>query len=103
MQNSLEELFALVRFHSPGTLGSSDMFSRLYIDPIKNGQRKEASKYQVALMKKAAKKLAKELSPIILRRTKEAIANEVVKISLYLFFLTVFSCLGRKIIFVSVN
>lgn len=65
MQNSFEELWTLIDFHCPGFLGSLDNFRKQYINPIKNGHRRDATAAQIARGRIAAKSLAEKYSPFV--------------------------------------
>lgn len=75
MQNNFEELFTIIDFVCPKYLGTLDEFRERYVNPIKSGQRHGASFGEVAKGRSCAKRLAKKLQQIILRRDKSAIST----------------------------
>jgi len=66
VENHLGELWSLFRFLMPGFLGSNEAFRRVYRHPIEE-YGDEA--------KRAA--LARKIAPVVLRRTKEAVAKDL--------------------------
>ena len=75
MQNNFEELWTLIDFVCPGYLGSLEEFRRLYVAPIKTGQRHGALFTEVTKGRSCAKRLARRLQQIILRRDKSVISS----------------------------
>lgn len=75
MQNNFEELWTLVNFMCPNYLGSLEDFRETSVNPIKTGQRHGASLDEVAKGRVAAKRLAKSLQMIVLRRDKSIISK----------------------------
>lgn len=66
MENHLGELWSLLDFLQPGFLGTQQHFQRHYRDAIeKNGDSKRAAA------------LALRIAPVMLRRTKDAVATEL--------------------------
>ena len=66
MENHLGELWSLLDFLQPGFLGTQQHFQRHYRDPIeKNGNAKRAAS------------LARRIAPVMLRRTKDAVARDL--------------------------
>lgn len=68
LQNSLSEFYWLVNFIKPHLLGNFKQFGKFFIDPIINGQGKEASKYQIDSMKRRAYVLQRLLNSCMHRR-----------------------------------
>ena len=66
VQNHLGELWNLFQFVNPGLLGSYELFSQKYIQPIENLQDDERQTQLQALV-----------GPFMLRRTKRAVATEL--------------------------
>jgi len=66
MENHLGELWSLFEFLMPGFLGASDFFRRFYRNPI---ERKQDTDRQA--------QLARRLQPLLLRRTKDAVAKDL--------------------------
>ena len=66
MENHLGELWSLLDFLQPGSLGTQQHFQRHYRDAIeKNGDAKRAAA------------LARRIAPVMLRRTKDAVAKDL--------------------------
>ncbi len=66
MENHLGELWSLFDFLMPGLLGDADSFRELYRNPIERGQDDERRQ-----------QLAARLQPLMLRRTKDAVAKDL--------------------------
>ena len=66
LENHLGELWSLFDFLMPGFLGDSDRFTRAYRTPIEKHQNRER-----------AASLARRAQPFMLRRTKDAVADEL--------------------------
>lgn len=66
VQNHLSELWSLFQFINPGLLGGYEVFSRKFITPIERDQDKECQK-----------RLDKVVHPFMLRRTKNAVLQEL--------------------------
>ncbi|KAH3756314.1 Switch 2 protein [Pelomyxa schiedti] len=77
MQNSFEELWTLIDFTNPGYLGSLDEFRRNFVAPIKTGQRRNATPYEVNRARMCSKELGARLHKIILRRDKSIIQEKL--------------------------
>jgi hypothetical protein len=87
MQNNFEELWALLDFVRPGALGTIKEFREMcqrrfclsnsfrVIDPIKMGQRKQASHQEIVETKYAQKFLRKKVKQLVLRRDKSLIKD----------------------------
>lgn len=75
MQNNFDELWTLINFMCPNYLGSLEDFRGTFVNPIKTGQRHGASLDEVAKGRTAAKKLAKLLQAVVLRRDKSIISK----------------------------
>ena len=66
MENHLGELWSLLDFLQPGSLGTQQQFQRHYRNAIeKNGDEKRAAA------------LARRIAPVVLRRTKDAVARDL--------------------------
>lgn len=66
VQNHLSELWSLFQFINPGLLGGYEVFSRKFITPIERDQNMECQK-----------RLDKVVHPFMLRRTKNAVLQEL--------------------------
>lgn len=75
MQNNFDELWTLINFMCPNYLGSLEDFRGTFVNPIKTGQRHGASLDEVAKGRTAAKRLAKLLQAVVLRRDKSIISK----------------------------
>ncbi|MBN3325248.1 ER6L2 protein, partial [Atractosteus spatula] len=79
LQNNMEELWCVMDWALPGCLGSLSHFRSMFADPIEKGQKHSATKRELAVGRKAVRKLAKKLSQWFLRRTKSLISNQLPK------------------------
>jgi DNA excision repair protein ERCC-6-like 2 len=70
IQNSFEELWAIIDFVSPGHLGTRVQFRSRFVSSIKDGQRRDASLFQIGQARKAAQRLASEVKKVVIRREK---------------------------------
>lgn len=68
LQNNLSELFAMVDFVRPGSLGSISSFQHVFAGPIEKGREKNASEEAVNLGKARVAELQRILGDFILRR-----------------------------------
>jgi transcriptional regulator ATRX len=68
LQNNLEEYYCMVNWVRPRFLGTIKEFRRRFLDVIKAGESKDATRYQVQAMKRRAHVLHKMLRPIIDRK-----------------------------------
>jgi SNF2 family DNA or RNA helicase len=66
MENHLGELWSLFDFVQPGLLGEQQQFQRHYRTPIENGGDT-----------KRARALSRRIEPFLLRRTKDAVAQDL--------------------------
>ena len=66
MENHLGELWSLFHFLMPGFLGEADQFRRAFRNPIEKKQDRERQEL-----------LSRRLQPLLLRRTKDAVAREL--------------------------
>ncbi len=66
MENHLGELWSLFHFLMPGFLGEADSFRRAFRNPIEKKQDRERQEL-----------LSRRLQPLLLRRTKDAVAREL--------------------------
>ncbi len=48
MQNSHKELWSLLNWANPGSLGDWTSFERHYVDPLKLGQKRDCTDIQLA-------------------------------------------------------
>lgn len=74
VQNSLDELWTLVRLVRPRLLGTRAEFHARFVAPIKTGQRHGATLAQVVAGRRAGKVLARRLRRVVLRRDKGVLA-----------------------------
>lgn len=65
LENSLEDIWSMMRFLNPGLLGSKEHFQEQYLKPILDGDSHKAET------------LRKRLKPFILRRLKSEVASEL--------------------------
>ncbi|XP_015224020.2 DNA excision repair protein ERCC-6-like 2 [Lepisosteus oculatus] len=79
LQNNMEELWCVMDWALPGCLGSLSHFRSMFADPIEKGQKHSATKRELAVGRKAVRRLAKKLSQWFLRRTKSLISNQLPK------------------------
>ncbi|MFM9949430.1 MAG: DEAD/DEAH box helicase [Saprospiraceae bacterium] len=75
IENSLSDLWSQMEFANPGLLGSYGFFQRSFITPIEKGQD-EVQKELLRTM----------VQPYLLRRTKEAVAQDLPPLSTQLFY-----------------
>lgn len=73
MQNNFEELWCLVNFIVPDCLGTLQKFRANYINPLKNGQKFDATYSEIAKKKIRAKQLFEKIQNIMIRRTKSQV------------------------------
>lgn len=71
MQNKIMELFNLLDWVAPGSLGSREHFREFYDEPLKHGQRSTAPESFVRKADKRKEHLVSVLRKYMLRRTKE--------------------------------
>ncbi|KAG9439253.1 hypothetical protein H6P81_019418 [Aristolochia fimbriata] len=71
MQNKIVELFNLLDWVAPGSLGTREHFRDFYDEPLKHGQRITASKSCLEIAVERRKHLVSVLRIYLLRRTKE--------------------------------
>lgn len=78
IQNRMEEMWTLLDWTNPGRFGMLLVWQQLVSEPIKLGQRKTASRRELADSQLIAKLLTKNLlSAYLLRRTKKLIADQL--------------------------
>ena len=77
LQNNLEEYWCMVNWVKPRFLGELKEFRKRFIDPIKEGEIRNASKREVGLMKKRAFVLHKKLMPLIDRKDLSTLAKDL--------------------------
>ncbi|XP_059059147.1 DNA excision repair protein ERCC-6-like [Achroia grisella] len=77
MQNSLQELWSLFDFMSPGLLGSYNTFMEHFAYPITQGGYANATQLQEATALEIAKALKNIITPYILRRTKAEVQDHI--------------------------
>jgi len=68
LQNCLEELFACCDFINPGIFASLNTFKKVFVKPILDGLRKNASPADQGIAKERSKELSKTIQKFILRR-----------------------------------
>lgn len=67
LQNNLVEYHTMVNFVKPNLLGSLKEFQNRFVNPIKNGQCKDSSEYDVKIMKRRAHVLHSKLDGCVQR------------------------------------
>src|SRR5690606_2020835 len=77
MQNNLTELYTLLNWAEPNCLGTLDSMRTKYINPIKNGQRRDAELEVVLRGRRASKDLSNQIKRLILRRDKKFIKDKL--------------------------
>jgi SNF2 family DNA or RNA helicase len=73
VQNSLQDLWALMDFAQPGLLGNHSTFVKNLSDPIDKGSVRGASPFAVQLKKHLCEQLWTLVKPHMLRRTKASV------------------------------
>ncbi|MDF2509026.1 MAG: helicase [Microbacterium sp.] len=76
MENSLSELWALLKLTAPGLFASSRKFREDYIQPIEQGKVPE-NEEGGAYRQRRLERLRRRIRPLLLRRTKELVAPEL--------------------------
>ncbi|KAK6919597.1 Helicase, C-terminal [Dillenia turbinata] len=71
MQNKIMELFNLLDWVAPGSLGTREHFREFYDEPLKHGQRSNAPEKFVQVADKRKMHLVSVLRKYMIRRTKE--------------------------------
>ena len=80
IQNKYEELYHLLNWTNPGSLDTLDQWNRRISEPLKMGQRHDASNAELARARAIAVQLKNNLLPrYMLRRTKDLIAHQLPK------------------------
>uniref|UniRef100_A0A4W3J0J9 ER6L2 protein n=1 Tax=Callorhinchus milii TaxID=7868 RepID=A0A4W3J0J9_CALMI len=79
LQNNVEELWCVMDWAVTGCLGNRSRFKEDFGNPIEFGQRHTATKRELAMGRKAMRKLAKQMSYWFLRRTKAIISDQLPK------------------------
>ncbi|XP_041107374.1 DNA excision repair protein ERCC-6-like 2 [Polyodon spathula] len=74
LQNNMEELWCVMDLAIPGCLGSLYLFKAKVSDPVAHGQKHDVTKINLAVRRKAIRRLARKLSCWFLRRTKSLIS-----------------------------
>ncbi|KAM3964407.1 DNA excision repair protein ERCC-6 [Aphomia sociella] len=77
MQNSLQELWSLFDFMSPGLLGTYNAFMEYFAIPITQGGYANATQFQEATALEIAKALKNIITPYMLRRTKAEVQDHI--------------------------
>ncbi|XP_050346486.1 DNA excision repair protein ERCC-6-like [Nymphalis io] len=77
MQNSLQELWSLFDFMTPGLLGTYTAFMDHFAVPITQGGYANATEYQEATALEIAKALKALITPYMLRRTKAEVQEHI--------------------------
>ncbi|OHS94535.1 DNA repair protein rhp26 [Tritrichomonas foetus] len=88
IQNSLIELWSLFDFAIPGLLGSIDVFTNEFAEPIKIGGYANASSFQVFRAYSAAVALRELIQPYLLRRMKKDVSANLPGKLEQIFFVT---------------
>ncbi|WP_243225645.1 SNF2-related protein [Microbacterium sp. CIAB417] len=76
LENSLSELWALLRLAAPGLFPSARRFRQEYIQPIEQGkvpENEEGAPYR----RRRLERLRRRIRPLLLRRTKELVADDL--------------------------
>ncbi|WP_309103115.1 SNF2-related protein [Microbacterium sp.] len=76
MENSLSELWALLKLAAPGLFPSARKFREDYIQPIEQGkvpENAEGGEYR----RRRLERLRRRIRPLMLRRTKELVASDL--------------------------
>ena len=76
MENSLGELWALLKLTAPGLFASARAFRQHYIQPIEQGKVPE-NEEGGAYRQRRLERLRRRIRPLLLRRTKELVAPEL--------------------------
>ena len=71
LQNKYDELWCLLDWANPGSLGSRQHFTQTYSSPIERGLRRDATKGELAKARKLQSRLDEIKNRFVLRRTKE--------------------------------
>ncbi|XP_041089357.1 DNA excision repair protein ERCC-6-like 2 isoform X1 [Polyodon spathula] len=79
LQNNTEELWCVMDWAIPGCLGSLNLFKEKFSVPIEHGQKHGVTKRNLAMGRKAIRRLARKLSCWFLRRTKSLISCQLPK------------------------
>ncbi|XP_033875288.3 DNA excision repair protein ERCC-6-like 2 isoform X1 [Acipenser ruthenus] len=79
LQNNMEELWCVMDWAIPGCLGSLNLFKAKFSDPVEHGQKHDVTKRNLAMGRKAIRRLARKLSRWFLRRTKSLISCQLPK------------------------
>lgn len=76
MENSLADLWALLKLTAPGLFASARRFRQEYIQPIEQGrvpENEEGGEYR----QRRLERLRRRIRPLVLRRTKELVAADL--------------------------
>ncbi|MFJ6427934.1 DEAD/DEAH box helicase [Microbacterium maritypicum] len=76
MENSLSELWALLKLTAPGLFASARKFREHYIQPIEQGKVPE-NEEGGAYRQRRLEQLRRRIRPLLLRRTKELVAPDL--------------------------
>lgn len=76
MENSLTELWALLKLTAPGLFASARKFREQYIQPIEQGKVPE-NEEGGAYRQRRLEQLRRRIRPLLMRRTKELVAPEL--------------------------
>ena len=87
LQNDLSELFALVDFTCPGSLGSLKLFQTLFEVPIQKSRDARASDRDREVGQQRAAELAARIGAVVLRRSASVNASYLPPLSVYDVFL----------------
>ena len=76
MENSLTDLWALLKLAAPGLFASARKFREEYVQPIEKGkvpENEEGGEYR----RRRLERLRRRIRPLMLRRTKQLVASEL--------------------------
>ena len=83
VQNDLEEMYHVVDFVSPNSLGDVNSFITFTVQPILAGRKASASSRLIDAARQAGQNLVKALSSVLLRRDKSLIKDSLPKKNQY--------------------
>ncbi|XP_076462027.1 uncharacterized protein LOC143294538 isoform X2 [Babylonia areolata] len=77
LQNSMSELWCILDWAQPNVLGSAEDFEEDFVRPIELGQKRDATKRELAVARRKKEEFATVRSQMMLRRTKKLIAHQL--------------------------
>ncbi|XP_052090388.1 DNA excision repair protein ERCC-6-like 2 [Mytilus californianus] len=77
LQNDMLELWCILDWAQPNCLGDPEEFKYNYVEPIKQGQKIDATKRQLAEARKLKEKFSAIRNKMLLRRTKMLISDQL--------------------------